>query len=134
MNNPYEPSAEYQSHDRGGHNIDRHWLAALPCLLPFSAITLVYAVVILERGFDVRGAILNDFSTPMGTLFNVSAYVFVSALLWAPAGLLASIFLAAVNTSGRFRIWHPIGYVACCAIGVTLVFVDPGGVFTYYFD
>ena len=103
-------------------------------MLPFSAITLVYAVVILERGFDVRGAILNDFSTPMGTLFNVSAYVFVSALLWAPAGLLASIFLAAVNTSGRFRIWHPIGYVACCAIGVTLVFVDPGGVFTYYFD
>ncbi|MEM7314750.1 MAG: hypothetical protein AAF497_16510 [Planctomycetota bacterium] len=70
----------------------------------------------------------------MGTLFTVSAYMFLGAILWAPAGLVASVVLASTFTTGRFRNWHPVVYVGCCIAAVVLVFVDPGQIFTDYFD
>ena len=134
LGNPYEPTSEIASPATADRSADRHWLAALPCLLPVGSVCLVILVVLLEQDLGFRGAILNDFSTPMGALFTISAYLCMSALLWAPAGLFGSIVLAGTNTSGRYRLWHPLAYIACCATVLGLLIIDPNGVFTHYFD
>lgn len=132
MGNPYEPTEGHASIDN--RVVNRHWLAPLPCLLPILSVSLVFLVVVLERDFGMRGAIMNDFSTTLGSLFTTSAYFLMGSLFWGPAGLFASIVLASVNSSGRYCLWHPLAYIACCIAAVLIVIADPGGMFNYYFD
>ena len=134
MQNPYQSTEPPRVDTTDEKVADRHWVAALPCLLPVITMSLVILVVILERDFGVRGARLHDYSSAMGWLFNVSVYFLFGAWFWAPIGLLISILLSLMNTSGNGRLLHPVFYVVCCVMAIVLVNVDPDGVFTYYFD
>ena len=118
----------------GGEDGNRHVLAALPCTLPLTFTFLVFAIAVLHRDLGFRGAILHDFTSLLGALFSVAAYLYMTALLWAPAGLFLSVVLSGINTAGKHRLLHPMAYVGCCMVCVAMLVFDPSGSFAYFLD
>ena len=113
---------------------DRHFVAAIPCAIPLGTVFLIFVVVFLHRTLGLRGAVIHDFSTVIGSLFSIAAYAYMTALLWGPAGLFLSVLLSGTNTSGRHRLLYPLGYLACCILAAGLLIVDPFGTFAYFID
>lgn len=103
-------------------------------LYPVIAVLSVYLVCYMEISLGMHGAILGSFKTPLGIAFTFAAVLHIGFPLWSFLGLVGSLFLRDALTPTRSHIPYVAAYMICCAIAVTLGFVDPGGYFEYFYD
>ncbi|MGB7329355.1 MAG: hypothetical protein WBD31_31020 [Rubripirellula sp.] len=131
--NPYDAPNHTTAKNRS-FSLWHHVLAASPSLLPLLTLTIVAAVVLLERDFNVRGAILGSTETPMGVLFTMSAFMTFASIGWMPVGLVLSILLSFRLPRLIHRIAYPTAFGAACVACIGFVVLDPDGMWTYYMD
>lgn len=131
--NPYD-APNHETAKNRSFSLWRHVLAASPSLLPLLTLTTVTAVVLLERDFNVWGAILGSTETPMGVLFTFSAFMTFASIGWMPVGLALSILLSFRLPGVIHRIAYPTVFGAACVGCIGFVVLDPDGMWTYYMD
>lgn len=134
---PYRPPNE-AAVVSGGSTLRCRWglltIIAPFVLYPVLAILAVYLVCFMDLRLGMRGAKLGSLDTPMGVAFNVAAILNIGFFIWVPGGFVASFFVGdAIHPQGR-RLPFVIIYLLLCALAVTIVVVDPGGHFEYFYD